>query len=102
MLVRGSRTCWKLSRNICTSLPAVSANSALLRQVLNGSRMCGSTPGTSVGTARPKYGSVRKFASLQRAVERGGQQPARDADRHAAADADAPPVQPVLTSQQST
>ena len=44
-------------------------------------------PGTEVGTAKPKYGSVRKLDVLQRAVERAGDQRARRLDRHAPADA---------------
>jgi hypothetical protein len=49
----------KFSRNIPTRAFAVSAKAALSCQVLTGYRMCGSTPGTEVGTAKPKYGSRR-------------------------------------------
>src|SRR5260370_2012340 len=45
-----------------TSARAVLSNSTLSAQVLMGSRICGSTPGSEVGTAKPKYLSVRKSA----------------------------------------
>src|ERR1700738_5684673 len=48
--------------NMPTSERAVLSNSALSAQVLIGSRMCGSTPGSEVGTAKRKYLSVRKSA----------------------------------------
>src|SRR6476661_6572533 len=44
----------KFLRNISRRCFAVAANSDLEAQVFTGSRMCGSTPGTETGTARPK------------------------------------------------
>ena len=73
--------------NMPTSARAVLSNSALSAQVLTGSRMCGSTPGSEVGTAKPKYVSVRNSALRKLAVERRGQQRARHLDRHAPAGA---------------
>ena len=40
--------------NMPTSSRAVLSNSALSFQVLNGLSRCGSTPGTEVGTEKPK------------------------------------------------
>ena len=50
-----------------------------------GSRSFASTPGTSTGTSKPKFGSRRKRDAGERAVERGGQERAGGGDRHAAA-----------------
>src|SRR4051812_48621795 len=44
----------KFLRNISRRCFAVAANSDFDAQVFTGSRMCGSTPGTETGTARPK------------------------------------------------
>src|SRR6266851_4444800 len=88
--------------NMPTSARAVLSNSALSAQVLTGSRMCGSTPGSEVGTAKPKYLSVQKSADRSepfsaavnsaRVTLIGMRRPVPYL----------PPVQPVLTSQQST
>src|SRR5216684_1264686 len=88
--------------NMPTSARAVLSNSALSAQVLIGSRICGSTPGSEVGTAKPKYLSVRKSALRS--------EPFSAADNNARVTLIGmrrpvpylPPVQPVLTSQQST
>src|SRR5207237_1366345 len=88
--------------NIPTRSRAVLSNAALSFQVLNGLSRCGSTPGTDVGTEKPKYGSVRKSASLsepssaavtnRRVALIGMRRPSPYL----------PPVQPEFTSQQST
>src|ERR1700726_694502 len=85
-----------------TRARAVLSNSALSAQVLTGSRICGSTPGSEVGTAKPKYLSVRKSADRSepfsaavnsaRVTLIGMRRPVPYL----------PPVQPGLTSQQST
>src|SRR4029077_13371948 len=88
--------------NMPTNARAVLSNSALSAQVLIGSRMCGSTPESEVGTAKPKYLSVRKSALRS--------EPFRAAVNNARVTLIGmrrpvpylPPVQPVLTSQQST
>ena len=92
----------KLSRNICTKRPAVSAHSPLLRHVLIGSRMCGSTPGHLVRHGKAEMRISAKGGLMERAVEPGGEQPARHADRHASAVAD-PAARPAGVDQpQST
>src|ERR1700753_796199 len=50
--------------NMATKARAVLSNSALLDQVLTGSRISLGTPGSAVGTAKPKYLSVRKSTLL--------------------------------------
>src|SRR4029078_9746988 len=49
----------KFFLNMPTSARAVLSNSALSFQVLTGSRISLGTPGSAVGTAKPKYLSVR-------------------------------------------
>src|ERR1700730_10769984 len=88
--------------NMPTSARAVLSNSALSFQVLTGSRISLGTPGRAVGTAKPKYLSVRNStlrsepssaaANSARATLIGIRLPVPNL----------PPVQPVLTSQQST
>src|SRR6201996_5333862 len=85
-----------------TSARAVLSNSSLSAQVLIGSRICGSTPGSEGGTAKPKNFSVGKSAlrrepfsaavNSARVTLIGIRRPVPYL----------PPVQPVLTSQQST
>src|SRR6202012_996466 len=88
--------------NMPTSARAVLSNSALSFQVLTGSRISLGTPGSAVGTAKPKYLSVRNSTlrkepssaavSSARVTLIGIREPVPNL----------PPVQPVLTSQQST
>src|SRR5213079_2615024 len=88
--------------NMATKARAALSNSALSAQVLTGLRICGSTPGSEVGTAKPKYLSVRNSALRS--------EPFSAAVRSARVALIGmrrpvpylPPVQPVLTSQQST
>ena len=54
--------------NMPTSARAVLSNSALSFQVLTGSRISLGTPGSAVGTAKPKYLSVRNSTLRKRAV----------------------------------
>src|SRR5450631_4599240 len=66
-LISGVTCCSNLVKffwNRPTNSRAVLSNAALSFQVLNGFKRCGSIPGTEVGTEKPKYGSVRKSASL--------------------------------------
>src|SRR2546425_355725 len=86
--------------NMPTSARAVLSNSALSFQVLTGLRMSLGTPGSAVGTAKPKYLSVRNSTlrklpfsaavSSARVTLIGIREPVPYL----------PPVQPVLTSQQ--
>src|SRR5579872_2377494 len=88
--------------NMPTKARAVLSNSALSFQVLTGSRMSLGTPGRAVGTAKPKYLSVRNSTlrkepssaavSSARVTLIGIREPMPYL----------PPVHPVLTSQQST
>src|SRR5215472_8484380 len=88
--------------NIATSARAVLSNSSLSFQVLTGLRISLGTPGSAVGTAKPKYSSVRNSTlrrdpssaavSSARVTLIGMREPVPNL----------PPVQPVLTSQQST
>src|ERR687887_178774 len=81
---------------------AVLSNSSLSFQVLTGLRISLGTPGSAVGTAKPKYLSVRNSTlrrlplsaavSSARVTLIGMREPTPYL----------PPVQPVLTSQQST
>ena len=61
--------------------------SSLSAQVLRGSRIELSTPGTATGTSKPKFGIVAELDILQAAVERCIQERAGFLDRHALADA---------------
>src|ERR1041385_962910 len=87
--------------NMPTSARAVLSNSALSFQVLTGLRISVGTPGNAVGTAKPKYLSVRN-STLRN-------EPSRAAVRSARVTLIGlrlptpylPPVHPVLTSQQS-
>ena len=56
-LISGVTCCSNLAKffwNMLTRSRAVLSNSALSFQVLNGLSRCGSTPGTEVGTEKPK------------------------------------------------
>src|SRR4051812_36770236 len=88
--------------NIPTRARAVLSNSSLSFQVLTGLRISLGTPGSAVGTAKPKYLSVRNSTlrsepssaavSSARVTLIGMREPVPYL----------PPVQPVLTNQQST
>ena len=88
--------------NMPTSARAVLSNSALSFQVLTGSRISLGTPGSAVGTAKPKYLSVRN-STLRKLPSSAAVSSARVTLIGIRVPVPyLPPVQPVLTSQQST
>src|SRR3984957_10764618 len=88
--------------NMPTSARAVLSNSALSFQVLTGLRISVGTPGNAAGTAKPKYLSVRN-STLRKLPSSAAVSSARVTLIGILEPVPyLPPVQPVLTSQQST